>query len=56
MTKTTRWSKNKDYELWECNNCDIAWEFSYDGPEENEVNYCPKCGLKIVEFVREAKS
>ena len=40
-----------DYGLWKCSKCDIAWTFNDDGPEENDTNYCPKCGRKIIESI-----
>jgi hypothetical protein len=27
--------------------CGIMWAFGEDGPVENEVNFCPKCGKRI---------
>lgn len=33
--------------LWE-GSCGTTWEFDYDGPEENEMNFCPKCGKRLV--------
>jgi ribosomal protein L37AE/L43A len=38
--------------IWECSNCDIAWQFDANGPKENQVYYCPKCGAKIVRLER----
>lgn len=33
--------------LWE-SDCDLVWSFPDGGfPEENEMNYCPKCGRKL---------
>ncbi len=54
---TTIWisTKEENYSIWECQNCKVAWQFEYDGPEENELNYCPKCGMKITEFIREGE-
>jgi predicted RNA-binding Zn-ribbon protein involved in translation (DUF1610 family) len=34
--------------MWECSNCDIAWQFDANGPKENQMYYCPKCGAEIV--------
>ena len=37
-----------DGEIYECDNCGVAWAFNDGGPEENEAFYCPKCGFKMV--------
>ena len=37
-----------DGEVYECDNCGVAWAFNDGGPEENEAFYCPKCGFKMV--------
>jgi hypothetical protein len=34
---------------WE-SNCGLTWTFIDDGPEENGLRYCPKCG-KIVTII-----
>ena len=31
-----------------CSNCGEAWEFTCGSPEDNNLNYCPRCGAKIV--------
>ena len=40
------WKADEDG-LWQCSECDIAWTFTDGGPEENELNYCPKCGRRL---------
>ena len=35
-------------EIYECDNCGVAWAFNEGGPEENEAFFCPKCGFKMV--------
>ncbi len=47
----TRWTQDRSCEYWECESCKVAWTFEYDPSEDGEMNYCPKCGRKIVEFV-----
>ena len=42
------WREDKDG-VWGCSECDLLWTFEWDGPEENDVRYCPKCGKRIVE-------
>ncbi len=29
--------------------CGISWGFIDDGPTENQCNFCPKCGGKLIE-------
>lgn len=48
--RTCEWSED-DSGMWICSKCDMAWEFTHDGLVENEVNYCHKCGRKIVKIV-----
>lgn len=51
----TRWIAQEDGAFWECSNCKLGWFFDSGTPEENELNYCPKCGCKVTEFVREER-
>ena len=46
--ETCQWQED-DGGLWSCSKCDIAWQFMNDGPKENDVRYCPKCGKRIDE-------
>ena len=43
----TTWVYNSDHDAWVCQACKLEWQFMHDGPVENEVNYCPRCGLQI---------
>lgn len=43
------WEEDADG-IWSCSNCTIAWCFNDQGPKENSVNYCPKCGKGIIKF------
>jgi DNA-directed RNA polymerase subunit RPC12/RpoP len=52
MPGETVWIYDDNDGYWECKNCSLAWVFDYDGPEENQVNFCPKCGFKIVKYLR----
>lgn len=46
------WSEdNPESNTWSCSGCDILWQFTDGGPKENQTNYCPKCGSKIIEVV-----
>lgn len=47
MMETCEWSED-DSGMWTCSKCDIAWEFTCDGPKENDLIYCPKCGRKVI--------
>ena len=33
-------------DIWEAS-CGMNWEFTFGGPEENEVLFCPGCGHPI---------
>ena len=50
--KTCLW-ENLDYEnnVWIAS-CGLMWELEEGVPEDNEVNYCPKCGNKMLQFHR----
>jgi len=47
------WKKNEHNDFWECSHCNLAWVFEYDGPKENNVNYCPRCGAPITAIIEE---
>ena len=35
---------------WMCNKCALTWKFNnHHLPEDNLMNYCPKCGVRIIE-------
>ena len=51
--ENTTWIYDDYHCSWVCQNCQLEWSFIEDGPEENGVKYCPKCGCKITEFVGE---
>ena len=51
----TKWVYDEHHYMWECQNCQLGWTFMEDGPEENQLYYCPKCGCKIIEFVWEGE-
>ena len=53
------WRNNKDTDGWyewsDCgdysSDCGLDWNMSNDdSPLENDMNFCPKCGRKIVEI------
>lgn len=41
------WSEDMNG-MWTCSKCDITHCFTTDGPKENDTNFCPKCGRKII--------
>ncbi len=46
----TTWEYSEDLECWWCRECGLKW-VCYEGePEENSMNYCPKCGRNIAIF------
>jgi hypothetical protein len=44
--QTCAWKEDNDGE-WETS-CGMTWDFTEDGPEENTLIYCPKCGHRAV--------
>jgi hypothetical protein len=45
-----RWEEIEDFDgerHWKCTACGNEWYFEVGTPEENECNYCPKCGAKM---------
>lgn len=57
--ETCNWRNNKDTDGWyewsDCgdysSDCGLEWNMSNDdSPLENDMNFCPKCGRKIVEI------
>jgi len=38
-----------DFNTWECSNCRGWWTLNSDTPKDNNMNFCPHCGAKIVE-------
>ena len=55
--ETCNWRDNRGTGLWECHyggdytgECGIEWNTPNKlSPSENEMNFCPKCGRKLVE-------
>jgi rubredoxin len=43
--------REMEYGAWECSECNLLWNIENGTPEENEMNYCPKCGKKISEYI-----
>lgn len=39
--------EDDDANTWECNKCGVEWVLEAGTPEDNEMNYCPKCGREI---------
>lgn len=55
MTKSEcKWYlEDYNFSQWE-SDCGLSWYMSNDEtPKENEMNYCPKCGRKLIEELEE---
>lgn len=37
----------EDNTYWE-SDCGLTWQFEDDGPKENDMQFCPKCGRHLV--------
>lgn len=37
-----------DGSIFECSECGEVWELTCGGPEDNHLNFCPRCGAKVV--------
>lgn len=43
-----KWFYDRSCEsVFECNICGLAWTLNYGTPEENNMNFCPKCGADM---------
>lgn len=52
LKATTKW-RDKGY-FWECELCRYGYVLiDAARPAEHEINFCPRCGAKIIEFVEE---
>ena len=40
------WDDNTN--TYKCSNCGELWTLNADTPEENNMNYCPKCGANMM--------
>lgn len=40
--------RSDDDGVWH-SSCGIAWTLEADGPEENGMNFCPRCGRPLVQ-------
>jgi len=43
---TCKWIQDEHDGSWN-GSCGIKWNFMSNGPTENKVNYCPRCGKKV---------
>ena len=48
-SRTCEWQEDSDTDsgAW-LGECGAVWEFIADGPAENNCNFCPECGGKLV--------
>jgi len=37
-----------DCNAWQCSKCGRIWKLSEGCPKENDMKYCPRCGLSII--------
>lgn len=44
---TCKWFRKEQSVISWKGSCGIKWDFINEGPLENEMTYCPKCGKKI---------
>ena len=42
---------NEDWNTWECSSCAEEWCFESGSPKDNAVNYCPRCGKKVINCI-----
>lgn len=56
-TEVCVWSENENWDdnTWE-SSCAVCWEFIEDGPKENDMNFCPKCGKRLVIIKQEEEN
>lgn len=47
----TRWEYDAFHDYWICGHCDLEWTMNDGTPKENGMNYCPRCGHLIIEFI-----
>ena len=40
-------------EHFKCSNCGMVWFLAFGNPLENEMNFCPRCGIKMEAVVDE---
>lgn len=44
---TCKWTRDDYTSSWGAE-CGLKWDFMNDGPTENKMNFCPRCGRKVV--------
>lgn len=44
MSKWEYDGKYDDGDHYRCPFCGVVWNLNEGGPEDNEMNFCPKCG------------
>jgi predicted RNA-binding Zn-ribbon protein involved in translation (DUF1610 family) len=47
--------EDDDSNTWRCPQCSLVWEFTADGPLENQAYHCPRCGERLIEYVETIK-
>ena len=54
--KHGHWKTVSDYyddEHWQCSACGCEWYLEAGSPTENNMHYCPECGAKMDEEVKQ---
>lgn len=54
--KHGHWKTVSDYcddEHWQCSACGCEWYLEAGSPTENNMHYCPECGAKMDEGVKQ---
>ena len=54
--KHGHWKLVQDYYddgHWQCSACGCEWYLEAGNPEENNMHYCPECGAKMDEDVKQ---
>lgn len=47
--KTCEWEYNEFDEAWD-GKCGVKFQIAFDTPKANNMNFCPQCGGKLIEF------
>ena len=56
IQKHGHWEIVQDYyddEHWQCSACGCEWYLEAGNPEENNMHYCPECGARMDEEVKQ---
>ena len=50
MNRISRWKRfdEANFNAWECPECGHVHQLFEGTPAENDMNYCPKCGVQLI--------